>query len=547
LLLVPLLTPFVLMLGSWFAMGALVPWGAIAEQVPVPWLFLPEEEQKPRRPPPRRFFFFPKNFSKNFLTSGRRRPPWGRRKKEVVVRKAGENRTFEMMGVVWAFVFAVALAASRRWKKYKRRLPPAGPGTSEFVYALTNNKVAEAQVSWVEEYGPVFTVGDNSGHCVCVGDPSIAQNFEAPKFDVARTDLLVDAVEEFKEKLLERSHDLEGLVLKLAADAVFLSLFGKKLEYDLDTLVASSRTLRKFFVYRRLHPWHSLLKFFDRSARDKEKQKRRAYAAVEAVLEAEVKEMQEYYDDLTVDDGVVAALIRQNHPMVMEEARNLVLAGFEPTASALMFIFCVIARDPSLAKELADEADDFADEDDVGSLQYHRCPKIQRCIRETLRVYPILPTLGVTCTQSIDFGDYVLPRQTKLVLLNVVLQRHDKGDDIDLDNTDEDPYTFGSCPGHDLVLVLAEPLLRTILPHFTIERRQGSSSSSSSLSKSSSSSSWKRTHREASSSDLLPLASKKVPFVETDMFLWPKAEDLRIEKRQTKKKKKASSYFSFSY
>jgi tryprostatin B 6-hydroxylase len=93
------------------------------------------------------------------------------------------------------------------------------------------------------------------------------------------------------------------------------------------------------------------------------------------------------------------------------------VAGSEPTAAVLVGLFCELAKDPRHAEIILDEirALDITDSRALAS----SCPHLEACIFEALRLYPALPTDGITV------GGTFIPPETTVVAPRFCISRRE--------------------------------------------------------------------------------------------------------------------------
>ncbi|KAL9118807.1 MAG: hypothetical protein Q9187_004639 [Circinaria calcarea] len=102
----------------------------------------------------------------------------------------------------------------------------------------------------------------------------------------------------------------------------------------------------------------------------------------------------------------------------------VIVAGSQPTASALVGIFYELARNPDHAQKIYDEVQSL-DVHDVKLLS--KLPHLDGCIAEALRLYPALPTGGnrKTPEHGVMIGGRYIPPYTTIVAPRFSISRRE--------------------------------------------------------------------------------------------------------------------------
>lgn len=101
-------------------------------------------------------------------------------------------------------------------------------------------------------------------------------------------------------------------------------------------------------------------------------------------------------------------------PEIADEVRTMFLAGYETTASALVFAFHLLSKHAHVRRRLEEELDAvlggrLPSMDDVPNLPY-----TVQVFHETLRLYPPAWLIGRTLPEATELGGYLLPKDALL-------------------------------------------------------------------------------------------------------------------------------------
>ncbi|KAL5339970.1 cytochrome P450 [Aspergillus crustosus] len=126
-----------------------------------------------------------------------------------------------------------------------------------------------------------------------------------------------------------------------------------------------------------------------------------------------------------------------SHEALTGDSISAIVAGSEPTASALTGLFYELAKHPSQADKIRDQIIAAgADIRDSNSLA-RNCPHLEAAIFEALRLYPSIPSAGNRKTvkgDGIVVGGMYIPPETTVVAPRFVIGRRE--------DCYEDPNTF---------------------------------------------------------------------------------------------------------
>lgn len=119
-------------------------------------------------------------------------------------------------------------------------------------------------------------------------------------------------------------------------------------------------------------------------------------------------------DKLTEDD-LLASVI------------DLLFAGVDTTSNTMQWALYLLAKNPSKQANLHQEVASVleqADQLDVHTLA--QMPYLKACIRETLRLYPVLSTMNRKLSQDTVLGGYSIPAQTQVMFSTYYMSRSEE-------------------------------------------------------------------------------------------------------------------------
>ncbi|KAL2870706.1 cytochrome P450 [Aspergillus lucknowensis] len=124
-----------------------------------------------------------------------------------------------------------------------------------------------------------------------------------------------------------------------------------------------------------------------------------------------------------------------SHEALTGDSISAIVAGSEPTASALVGLFYELAKAPAQADKIRDEIlQKGADIHDSNSL-VRSCPHLEAAIFEALRLYPSIPSAGNRKTSSSEgitiAGIYIPPETTVVAPRFVIGRREDSFENAD--------------------------------------------------------------------------------------------------------------------
>jgi len=104
------------------------------------------------------------------------------------------------------------------------------------------------------------------------------------------------------------------------------------------------------------------------------------------------------------------------HDALRDETKTLFLAGFETTATALIWALYMLARHSEAADRLYDELDQVLGGNPPAYEDLERLTWTQQIVQETLRLYPPVYNLGRQCVTEDELGDHTVRPGTVLLI-----------------------------------------------------------------------------------------------------------------------------------
>jgi len=210
-------------------------------------------------------------------------------------------------------------------------------------------------------------------------------------------------------------------------------------------------------------------------------------------------------DDLDVDDNDVGEKKRMafldlmlesaqngvvmNDNDIKEEVDTIMFEGHDTTAAGSSFFLSLMGLHKDIQKRVQQELDEiFGDSDRPATFQDTLEMKyLERCIMETLRMYPPVPIIARQLTEDVklDSGDYTLPAGSTVVVATFRLHRdpiiYPNPEKFDPDNFLPEksanrhyyafvPFSAGprSCVGRKYAMLKLKIILSTIMRNFNV-------------------------------------------------------------------------------
>lgn len=111
---------------------------------------------------------------------------------------------------------------------------------------------------------------------------------------------------------------------------------------------------------------------------------------------------------------------------VRQEVDTIMFAGYDTTSSALSFICWVLASHQHAQEKLVEELRQiFGDSERSPTLHdLQKMNYLERVIKETLRLYPVVPIFGRKISEDISLGTYTLPAGANIFIIPYNIHRN---------------------------------------------------------------------------------------------------------------------------
>lgn len=113
---------------------------------------------------------------------------------------------------------------------------------------------------------------------------------------------------------------------------------------------------------------------------------------------------------------------------VKEESNTMVATGFESTALISSYCLLMLAMHPHIQDAVYHEimtvcpgVDQDITDDDYQHLKY-----LERVLKETMRLFPTVPTIARVATESFQMGKYFIPADTRVLVSIMPMHRSEK-------------------------------------------------------------------------------------------------------------------------
>ncbi len=117
---------------------------------------------------------------------------------------------------------------------------------------------------------------------------------------------------------------------------------------------------------------------------------------------------------------------RMSDRQLRDEAITIVLAGHETTALALTFTFLLLAEHPEVERRLAAEVASILPGREPTAADVPRLEYATWVVKESMRLYPPVWTIGREAITEIDIGGYTIPPKAQILISQWVVHRDER-------------------------------------------------------------------------------------------------------------------------
>lgn len=278
------------------------------------------------------------------------------------------------------------------------------------------------------------------------------------------------------------AHEMERLSVEILTEA----LFGQSIKYESSAIGPAVRAISA--KYDPTNPsWYvpnwvptSVNRQYKKAVRDLD-------AEVRSIITDREKSSAEHNDLLsTLLEARNDPDSQMNDKLLRDEINTLLLGGSGPMGLVLTYTWYLLANNPSKRNRLHAELDDVLDGrvptvTDLPELEY-----TERIIKEAMRLYPPVWTLGREAIDDVKIGDYVIPEGAAINLSPYSVHRDDRfyetpdefrpdrwRDDREADRPNYAYFPFGGgphrCIGKHFSLAQSQLVLAALAQEYRLE------------------------------------------------------------------------------
>ncbi|KAF7400315.1 hypothetical protein HZH66_005499 [Vespula vulgaris] len=177
-----------------------------------------------------------------------------------------------------------------------------------------------------------------------------------------------------------------------------------------------------------------------------------------------------------------------NDEAILDECSTFMLAGLESVSTATACTLFLLANHPECQKKCVKELDEiFNNSATLTMKSLKKMRYLEMCIKETLRLYPIIPLIARCLTENIKIGDQVIPAGSSVFISPYLTHRITRyysdpesfiPERFDTQNSNEKlhpyayiPFSAGpkNCIGYKFAMLEMKVLISSILRNFILE------------------------------------------------------------------------------
>jgi cytochrome P450 len=217
--------------------------------------------------------------------------------------------------------------------------------------------------------------------------------------------------------------DMNRLTMEIAAQ----TLLGASVAGQADRVGQAMTAIMEYFG-----GWASLLPWLGWLPTPTNRRYRRACRELDAVMYDTIARRRA--EGETPGDDLLSRLLaardddgsRMTDAQLRDELVTLFLAGHETTALALSFCFYLLAQHPEAEARLLAELDEVLKGPTPTAQVVPRLRYTEWVVRESMRLYPPVPSIGREALQDCEVAGYHVPRGTQLALVQWVVHRDER-------------------------------------------------------------------------------------------------------------------------
>lgn len=117
---------------------------------------------------------------------------------------------------------------------------------------------------------------------------------------------------------------------------------------------------------------------------------------------------------------------QMNDKQLRDELITLIIAGHETTSNTLSWTWMLLAQYPEVQAKLLEEIDTVLGGRTPTVADLPRLRYADLVIKESMRLYPAVPTIGREATKDCEIGGYTIPEGYAIIISQWVMHRHPK-------------------------------------------------------------------------------------------------------------------------
>lgn len=117
---------------------------------------------------------------------------------------------------------------------------------------------------------------------------------------------------------------------------------------------------------------------------------------------------------------------QMNDKQLRDELITLIIAGHETTSNTLSWTWMLLAQYPEVRTKLLEEIDTVMQGRSPTVEDLPRLPYASLVIKESMRLYPAVPTLGREAVKDYELDGYLIPTGCSIIISQWVMHRHPK-------------------------------------------------------------------------------------------------------------------------